>query len=119
MPNVKLFVDGAVLDARPKTLDSLLLQMREAMTGGLGVTEAACHIVVLEVRSLPGQTPVNIEICLLRKPGRSREALERFCGQLRDLVARSLGAPAAIRCILANPETYIVIRADDVPATVR
>ncbi len=81
------------------------------------MAEAACHIVVLEVRSLAGQTPVNIEICLLRKPGRSRETMVQFCGQLRDLVARRLEARVAIRCILADPDTYIVIRADDIPAT--
>jgi hypothetical protein len=111
MPNVKIYVDAALLDSAAAQVDGLLLQARDAIMAGLGVAEAACHIVVLAVRSLPGQTPVNIELCMLQQPGRSREKIEQVCLRLRDLVARGLEAPSAIRCTLAEPETYIVIRA--------
>ncbi|NBE06960.1 hypothetical protein [Paragemmobacter ruber] len=111
MPNVKLYVDDGVFRDRPSTVDALLPRLRDLICSGLGVTTEACHIVALVVRSLPGQTPVNIELCLLHKPGRTRAALELLCGDLRDLAARALDAPAAVRCTLAEPENYIVIRA--------
>lgn len=111
MPNVKLYVDEGVLRDRPGSVEALLPSARDLICAGLGVTVEACHIVVLGVRSPPGQTPVNIELCLLHKPGRSRAVMERFCGELRDLAARALDAPAAIRCTLAEPDSYIVIRA--------
>lgn len=111
MPNVKLYVDEGMLRDRPEAIEALLPLARDLICAGLGVTVEACHIVVLGVRSPPGQTLVNIELCLLHKPGRTRDVMERFCGELRDLAARALGAPAAIRCSLAEPESYIVIRA--------
>jgi|GEM_PF-604633 len=111
MPNVKLYLDEGVLHDRQGDVDALLPRMRDLICAGLGVTAEACHIVVLGVRSPSGQTPVNIEICLLKKPGRTRAAVELFCSDLRDLAARAVGVPAAIRCTLAEPEDYIVIRA--------
>lgn len=111
MPNVKLYVDEGVLRERPASVEALLPRACDLVCAALGVTVEACHIVVLGVRSLPGQTPVNIELCLLQKPGRSRAVMERFCAELRDLAARALDAPAAIRCTLAEPDSYIVIRA--------
>lgn len=111
MPNVKIHVDTALLSRATVEVDALLLQIRDMIITALGVTVEACHIVALAVRSPPGQTPVNIELVLLQKPDRSRSAVQDLCARLRDLAERALGAPAAIRCTLADHNTYIVIRA--------
>lgn len=111
MPNVKFHVADALLAKAAPQVDALLLQSRDMIATDLGVTEAACHIVALAVRSPAGQTPVNIEIVLLQRPGRSRSTVEQVCARLRDLAERVLKVPAAIRCTLAEHDTYIVIRA--------
>ncbi len=46
-----------------------------------------------------------------QRPGRSRSTVEQVCARLRDLAERVLKVPAAIRCTLAEHDTYIVIRA--------
>lgn len=111
MPNVKVYIDEAVLRDRSARLDSLMRQMRDILTAGFGVAAPACHIVILGVRTLGDQTPVNIELGLLQKAGRTRSMVEEVCTRLRALVVEVMDAPAAIRCTLAEPETYIVIRA--------
>jgi hypothetical protein len=110
MPNVKFFIEESLLREKSAHIDELLNQTRETIIAGLGVTLAACHIVVLGVRSLTGQTPVNIELVLLQNPGRTRDVIERLCGQLRDTAVRMLDVPSAVRCAMTEPETYIVIR---------
>lgn len=111
MPNAKIYVDEALLRAASAQVDTLILQTRETIIAGLGVAEEACHIVALGVRSPEGQTPVNIELCILQKPDRARAMVEQVCRQLRDLAAHVLNEPAAIRCTLNEPENYVVIRA--------
>ncbi len=111
MPSVKIYMDEALLREISAQVEGLILTTREMIMAGLGVTAESCHIVVMGVRSIAGQTPVNIELCLLQKPGRSRDGVAQFCGQLRSHVAGLLDAPSAIRCTMAEPETYIVIRA--------
>lgn len=111
MPNVKIYIDEGLLRQAQTRVDALVLRLRDLLTSGLGVAVGACHIVILGVRSLAGQTPVNIELCLLQKPGRTKAMVEQVCNDMRILAAQMLEAPAAIRCTLAHPETYIVIRA--------
>lgn len=110
MPNVKLFLDDALLWQKTAAAESLLPAIRNHLCATLGVTEAACHIVILPVRSLPGQTPANLELAILRKADRDRDRLAEVCGQLRALVALALDAPAAVRCAVMEPDSYIVVR---------
>jgi hypothetical protein len=110
MPNVKVYMDDTLLAGQSQAAGTLLAVIRRHLCETLGVTEAACHIVALGVVSIPGQTQVNIELALLRKPDRSRDAVAKLCSQLRDLAAGLMQVPAAVRCALMEPEFYIVAR---------
>ncbi len=110
MPNVKIYLDETALADRRDTIAPLLAAIRDQLCDSLGVAQAACHIVLFGVTSAPGQTPVNIELVLLRNPDRPRDRLALVCAQLRDLVADHLHCRAAVRCATMEPDHYIVAR---------
>jgi hypothetical protein len=110
MPNVKLFVDDRVLGQVSDRLEAVLTEIRAFLCRAFGVTEPACHLVVVPVRSLAGQTPVNIELVILRRADRPRETVEDACGQLQALAVRLFAAHAAIRCTMQEAEGYVVKR---------
>jgi hypothetical protein len=110
MPNVKFFVDDRVLDGLDNRLDTILTEIRAFLMPAFGVTEAACHLVVLGVKSLATQTPVNIELAILKRPDRPRDRVEASCADLQALALRLFAVPVAIRCTVMEPEAYIVKR---------
>jgi hypothetical protein len=110
MPNVKFFVDERVLAGIDNRLDPILTEIRAFLCPAFGVTEAACHLVVLGVKSLATQTPVNIELAILKRPDRPRARVEASCADLQALALRLFGVPVAIRCAVMDPEAYIVKR---------
>lgn len=110
MPNVKLFVDERVMAGIGDRLDPILTELRAFLVRAFGVTEAACHIVVLGVTSLATQTPVNIELAILQRPDRPRDRIESSCTDLQALALRLFGVAVAIRCTVMDPEAYIVKR---------
>ena len=110
MPNVKLYVDEGVLRGVGDRLDPALTGLRDFLCRSFGVTEDICHIVVLGVRSAPGQTPVNIELAILQKRDRPREVVDASCAELQSLAAGLFGTRVAIRCSLMDPEFYVVRR---------
>ena len=110
MPNVKLFVDDRALAPVADRLESVLTDLRAFLCRAFGVTEPACHLVVVPVRSLAGQTPINIELALLQRADRPRATVEEACGQLQALAGQLFGTHAAIRCALLDPEGYVVKR---------
>lgn len=110
MPNVKLYVDDAVLSDKADAADALLVAIRGFLCDALGVTQDACHIVILGVRPLAGQTPANLELVLLRRQDRTRDLMASICARLRDLVADRMGCNAAVRCAMMEAEHYIVAR---------
>lgn len=110
MPNVKLFMDQAVLRRHDAIIDALLLDLRRAICSLLGVADEACHIAVVAVRSLPDQPAVNLEIHILPKPERTRDRLETLCRTLRDTVQAALSERTAVRCALLDPVTYIALK---------
>lgn len=110
MPNVKLFVDERVLEGIENRLDLILTDLRAFLCPAFGVTEAACHLVVLGVKSLRSQTPVNIELAILQRPSRPREKVETSCDELQALALGLFGVPVAVRCSVMDPENYVVKR---------
>ena len=110
MPNVKFFVDERVLAGMGDRLDPILTEIRAFLVAAFGVTEAACHLVVLGVKSLATQTPVNIELAILNRLDRPRDRVDASCADLQALALRLFGVPVAIRCTVMDPETYVVKR---------
>lgn len=110
MPNVKIYVDDTMLAGVAERSDTVLVALRSFICEALGVTEAACHIVLVGVKSPAGQTPVNVELVLLRRQDRTSEIMAAFCGRLRDLMAEWLGCHTAIRCTLMDTDLYFVAR---------
>lgn len=110
MPNVKLYVDDRVLIGIGDRLEPILTDLRAFLCPGFGVTEAACHLVVMGVRSLATQTPVNIELVILQRPDRPRDRVEAICADLQTLAQRLFAVPVAIRCTAMQAESYVVKR---------
>lgn len=110
MPNVKLYVDERVLAGLAERTEPVLLEIRTLLCQMFGAPEAACHLVIIGVRSMAGQLPVNIELAVLRKPDRPREAVDASCARLQAVAADLFGVPVAIRCTLMDPEIYVVKR---------
>lgn len=110
MPNVKLYIDFDLLVRLDDRLDAALGELRDVLCQAFGVAEQTCHIVVLGVRSIAGQTAVNVELAALQKQGRTRETVDAICAQVQDLLERRFGSRPAVRCTMMTPETYIVRR---------
>ncbi|AWB47346.1 hypothetical protein HYN69_01450 [Gemmobacter aquarius] len=87
-----------------------MAELRRYLCEALGVTDAACHIVLIGVKSPAGQTPANVELVLLRRQDRTSEVMTAFCSRLRDLMTGWLGCQTAIRCTLMETELYFVAR---------
>lgn len=110
MPNVKVYVDDSVLARSGSGPEAMLGAIRDFLCKSLNVPESACHIVLLGAISAKGQTPVNVELVVLRKQERTHDAMVALCGQLRDLTAEWTGCQTAVRCAMMEPEHYIVAR---------
>lgn len=110
MPNVKIYVDESVLAGVEERSDTGLVALRRFLCEALGVTEAACHIVLIGVKSPTGQTLANVELVLLRRQDRTSEMMTAFCSRLRNLMTDWLGCQTAIRCTLMETDLYFVAR---------
>lgn len=110
MPNAKIYIDERTLAGSGLGVDPALAAIRDVLCQAFGVAEQACHIAVIAVKGLAGQTPVNIELAVLHKEGRSPEAVDAACAKVQDRAAAVFGVPAAIRCTLMAPESYVVRR---------
>lgn len=107
MPNVKVFIDDRRLPEVEGRTHAILTEIRAFLCVAFGVTEPACHLVVIPVRALAGQTPVNIELVALHRPDRPRDRVDAACAEMQLLAGRLFGMAAAIRCTLMDPESYV------------
>jgi hypothetical protein len=110
VPNVKVFADQSTFENREPAMDELLLALRNLLCEKLDVTKSACHLVVVWVRGLADQPPMNIEIHLLSKPERTVERIKGVCGEIRDLVNIKIGCGVAVRCTMLEPKSYISLK---------
>lgn len=110
MPNAKLYIDDRALARIAEGIEPALGDLRQALCQVFSVTEPACHLVIIPVKALAGQTPVNVELTILHKADRTREAVEAACLRLQALVERLFGLRAAIRCTMMQPENYVVMK---------
>lgn len=110
MPNVKLFVNAAVMAQHDALWDDLLGQIRSTLCEMLGVQPAACHIVMVAVRPLPDQPAMNLELHILPRPDRTRARITEVCTALQGRIAAATGLRPAIRCAMLDPETYVALK---------
>lgn len=111
MPNVKIYVDHAVWNEHETPVKAALSPIRDLLCHELKVDVSACQLAILPVHGLADQPAVNLEIMILPRPERTREAVTDVCGKLRALLTEaSGGAHVAIRAAALDPETYIALK---------
>lgn len=110
MPNVKLFVDGGLLADCGAALDAVMLPLRDLLCARLNVGPQAVHIVILPVRGLPDQPPVNLELHILPRPERTQALIKDLCAAIRDMVSAVTLRPTAVRCAMLDPVTYVALK---------
>lgn len=110
MPNVKIFVEEALFADRSGALCDALLPLRRLLCDGFKVDTAACQFAVLPVMAMPDLPLVNVEMQLLPKADRTREAVLAVCQSVRELVEAATGTHTAIRVSFLDPATYIALK---------
>ena len=110
MPNVKLFVDERLLQHCGEALENMLMPLRDMLCDRLGVASAACHLVIIPVRALPDQPPVNLELHVLPHAERTPDRMRALCAEIRDTVSAVTRKPTAVRCAMLDPVTYIALK---------
>lgn len=110
MPNVKLFTDQAILSDCGAALETMLLPLRDLLCLRLDVAKSACHIVILPVRALSDQPPVNLELHILPRPERTPARLRDICAELQAMVSAVTGKATAVRCAMLDPQTYVALK---------
>ena len=111
MPNVKLYVEEAILAAHKPALVAALRPLRDLLCAELSVPPAACQVVIVPVAGLADQPPINVELALLPRPERTRDKLMALAATIRaDLAAPSGGAAVAVRISALDPQTYIALK---------
>ncbi len=110
MPNVKIFVDARLYPDCQAALAAALVPIRSMLCDALQVEVAACQFAVMAVGAMADLPPVNVEMAVLPRPERTRDAMLAVCGRLRDMVAEATRAHVAVRVTTLDPETYIALK---------
>ncbi len=110
MPNVKIFVDQALLDSRREVIAAALPRLRDALCAQLGVTPAACQLAVLPVMGLPDQPLANMEYQYLATPERTPDMIRAASAHFRALLTDPLGCVPAVRATPLDPATYVALK---------
>ena len=110
MPNVKIYVDETLYPACRDRLAAALGPLRDLMCREFGVEVPACQFAVLPVMAMADLPPVNVEVMLLPRPERTRQAVTRVGLTLREILGLATGAHVAIRVAFLDPETYIALK---------
>jgi len=110
MPNVKIFVDETRLPAVQERLTSLLPDLRSQLCEAFSVDLAAAQFAVIPVFGLPDQPPINVEMHILPRPDRTREAVLAVARQTRDRLREATGHHAAVRIATLDAETYVALK---------
>jgi len=110
LPLLKIYVDENV-GAEPRAkLSAALPALRELLCRELKVDASLCQFSIITVQGLRDQAQLSIEMQLLPKPERDREALLPVCDQVRQALLDVTQERAAVRVSMLDPETYIAVR---------
>ncbi|MGC4025554.1 MAG: hypothetical protein QM744_10595 [Mesorhizobium sp.] len=110
MPNVKIFVDETSFPAVQEGLKSVLPDLRAQLCTALAVDLAATQFAVIPVVGLPDQPPINVEMHILPRPERTREAVLAVARQTRESVRKATGQHVAVRIATLDAETYVALK---------
>ena len=110
MPNVKIFVEETLFAQKSGALRDALLPMRDLLCERFKVDAAACQFAVLPVVALPDLPLVNLELHILPRADRTRDAVLSVCHALRSLVEAAADSHTAIRVAFLDPATYITLK---------
>lgn len=110
MPNVKIYVEAALDQARGRDLTAALPGLRALLCESLQVGPAACQIALMAVRGLDDQPPVNAELMILPTPARTRALLTEVAEAVRAHLATAAGAHVAVRIAQLDAETYLALK---------
>jgi hypothetical protein len=110
MPNVKIYVDEAVLEKHRPALMAALVPLRTVTMERLNVPLSACQLVLIAVNGLPDQPAVNVEIHIMPHPARTRENLETLGAMFQQILGRITGTRIAFRCAQLDPASYVALK---------
>lgn len=110
MPNLKFFVDEALLENRREALRSTLPAVQLLLCDALGVAPSACQLAVVPVMSLATLPAVNAELQILPAEDRTSDRLRDLAARLRDLLGPVTGAQVAVRIAQLDPDNYVAIK---------
>jgi hypothetical protein len=110
MPNIKIFVDETKYTALRGGLADMLPDLRTALRASLMVDDSAFQIAVIPVLGVADQPQINVEMQLMPRPERTREALSELAGQLRTRFGNVTGEPVAVRVTTLDPATYVALK---------
>ena len=112
MPNVKIYVNQEVLEARKPEVLGVLDPLRDALMSELGAPKALCHLSVMPMYGLSDQAEIVVDIHYLAKPDRTPEMVTAACHVFRDLLADRLGLQPDIRAIALASDIYVALRSE-------
>lgn len=110
MPNLRIFVDESAYPALRDGLSAPLPRLRDELSALFAVEPPACQLAVIPVLGLPGQPLLNVELDILSRPERTRDAVNAAAARLRGTVSAATGQRAAVRVTLLDPEGYVALR---------
>ena len=110
MPNLKLFVDERIHDAKKDALRAMLPTLRSAVCEQLSVQVSACQLAVIPVMGLDEQPLANLELQYLAKPDRTPDMIRAACTVFSGLVQDALGSVPAVRATPLDPVTYVALK---------
>ncbi|MGB8814641.1 MAG: hypothetical protein WCC57_15800 [Paracoccaceae bacterium] len=110
MPNVKIYVEEALFADKRAALTAAMKPIRDLLCADFQVDIPACQLAMLSVVAMPDLPLINVEMQILPRPERTRDAVLSVCRHLRQLVEEVAGCPVAIRVSHLDPETYIALK---------
>lgn len=110
MPNVKIFVDETIYPACRKEIAEALNPIRDMLCERLKVDVPACQFAVMPVGAMADLPRVNVEMQILPRPERTREAVLEVCRKLKEMVGAATSTHVAVRVVSLDPETYIALK---------
>lgn len=108
MPNVKIYVEQAVMAEHGAAILAALPDLRAMLCAELAVDHAACQFAVMPVQGLMDQPLINIEMMILPRPDRTRDKITHVAQQMRAIFAPV--GHAAIRIAQLDPASYVALK---------
>lgn len=110
MPNLKIFADTALGPDAIKRIEGELPGLRDLICRELNVDIELAQLAIVEVRGLPDQAMLAVEMQVMPKPDRTREHLVATCERFRAALRQLIDVKIAIRVTTIDPENYLVMR---------